>query len=101
MESLTKEYKKIYLHAYEKCHGTFFSKIDFTQFRKYRSLCSRQVKHIGVEHLMFFRIRNELQFVKARKVISLEFPLFAKLTQVKLSCRNTLGYGSYMTDVLQ
>ena len=79
----------------------FSVKIDFTQFRKYCSLCSRQVKHIGVEHLLFFRIRNELQFVKARKVISLEFPPFAKLTQVKLSCRNTIGYGSYMTNVVQ
>ena len=83
------------------CYGTFFSKLDFTQFRKYRSLCSRQVKPIGVEHLLFFRIRNELQFVKARKVIPLEFPPFAKLTQVKLSCRNAIGYGSYMTNVLQ
>ena len=54
--------------------GHFSVKVDFTQFRKYRSLCNRQVKHIGVEHLLFFRIRNELQFVKARKVISLEFP---------------------------
>ena len=33
------------------------------------------VKHIGVEHLLFFRIRNELQFVKAREAIPLEFPL--------------------------
>ena len=53
------------------------------------------------KHLPFFRIRNELQFVKARKVIPLEFPPFAKLTQVKLSCRNAIGYGSYMTNVLQ
>ena len=75
--------------------GHFSVKINFTvQFRKYRSLCSRQVKPIGVEHLLFFRIRNELQFVKARKV-------FSKLTQVKLSCRNTIGDGSYMTNVLQ
>ena len=78
--------------------GHFSVKEDFTQFRKYRSLCSRQVKPIGVEHLLFFRIRNELQFVKARKEISLEFPSFSKLTQ---SCRNTIGYGSYMTNVLQ
>ena len=59
------------------------------------------MKPIGVEHLLFFRIRNELQFVKARKVISLEFPRFVKLTQVKLSCRNTIGHGSYMTNGLQ
>ena len=58
-------------------------KIDFIQFRKYRSLCNRQVKHIGVEHPLFFR--------KAQKVFSLEFPPFAKPTQVKLSCRNTIG----------
>ena len=82
------------------CYETFFSKIDFTQFRKYRSLCGRQVKNIGVEHLLFVRIRNELQFVKARKVISLEFTPFVRLKQVKLSCRNTIGYGSYMTNVL-
>ena len=79
----------------------FSVKKDFTQFRKYRNLCSRQVKPIGVEHLLFFRIRNELQFAKARKVISSEFPPFAKLTKVKLSCRNNIGYGSYMTNVLQ
>ena len=36
---------------------------------------------MGVEHLLFFRIRNELQFVKARKVISLELPPFVMLTQ--------------------
>ena len=30
-----------------------------------------------------------LQFVRARKVIPVD-----KLTQVKLSCRNTIGYGS-------
>ena len=82
------------------CYGTFLGKNRFHSVSEYRSLCSRQVKHIGVEHLLFFRIRNELQFVKARKVISLEFPPFAKLTQVKLSCRNTIGYGSYMTNVL-
>ena len=35
--------------------GHFSVKIDFTQFRKYRSLCNRQVKHIGAEHLLFFR----------------------------------------------
>ena len=82
--------------------GHFSVKIDFTQFRKYRSLCNRQVKPIGVEHpALFFRIRNELQFVKARKVIFLEFAPFVKVTQVKLSCRNTIGYGSYMTNVLQ
>ena len=78
--------------------GHFSVKVDFTQFRKYWSLCNRQVKHTGVQHPMFFRIRNELQFVKARKVISLEFPPFVKLTQVKLSCRNTISYGSYMTN---
>ena len=67
--------------------GHFSVKIDFTQFRKYRSVCNCQVKHIGVEHLLFFRIRNNLQFVKARKVlISLAFPPFVKFTQVKLSC---------------
>ena len=71
----------------------FSVKIDFTQSRKYRSLCNRQVKHIGVGHPLFFRIRNGLQFVKARKVISLEFLPFVKLTQVKLSCQNTIGYG--------
>ena len=59
------------------------------------SLCNRQVKHISVEHLLFFGIRNELQFLKVRKAISLEFPQFAKLTQVKLSCRNTIFYGCY------
>ena len=75
--------------------GHFSVKVDLTQFRKYHSLRNRQVKHIGVEHLLLFRIRNELQFAKARKVISLEFPPFATLTQVKLSCRNTNGYGSY------
>ena len=85
----------------ESVTGHFSVKIDFTQFRKYRSLCSRQVKHIGVEHLLFFRMRNELQFVKARKVISLEFTPFVRLTQVKLSRQNTIGYGSYMTNVLQ
>ena len=53
---------------------------------------------MSVKHLLFFRIRNELQFVKAQKVISLEFAPFVKLTQVKLSCRNTIGYGSYMTN---
>ena len=82
--------------------GHFSVKVDLTQFRKYHSLCSHQVKHMGVEHLLFFRIRNELQFVKARKVISLEFPPpFAKLTQVKLSCQNTIDYGSFMTNILQ
>ena len=50
--------------------GHFSVKVDLTQFRKYRSLCYRQVKHRGVEHLLFFGIRNELQFVRARKVIS-------------------------------
>ena len=64
--------------------GHFSVKIDFTQFRKYRSLCNRQVKHIGVDYLLFFRIKNELQLVKARKVISLEFLPFGKLTQMKL-----------------
>ena len=44
----------------------FQKKEDLTQFRKYRSLRNRQVNHIGVERLMFFRIINELQFVKAR-----------------------------------
>ena len=82
-------------------NGHFSVKVDFTQFRKYRNLCNRHVKHIGVEHPLFFGIRNELQFVEARKVISLEFPPFVKLTQVKLRCRNTIGYGSYMTNVLQ
>ena len=85
--------------------GHFSVKIDFTQFRKYRSLCSREVKRIGVEHLLFFRIRNEGEefssVAKARKVISLEFAPFVKLTKVKLSCRNAIGYGSYMTNVLQ
>ena len=50
--------------------GHFSVKVDLTQFKKYRSLYYRQVKHIGVEHLLFFRIRNELQLVKARKGIS-------------------------------
>ena len=62
--------------------GHFSVKVDLTQFRKYHSLLNRQVKYIGVEHLLLFRIRNELQFVTARKVISLEFPPFATLTQV-------------------
>ena len=47
--------------------GHFSVKIDFTQFRKYRSVGSHQVKPISVEHLLYFRIRNELQFVKAQK----------------------------------
>ena len=80
--------------------GHLSVKIYFTQLRKYRSLCNRQVNHVGVEHLLFFRIRNELQFVKARKVMSLEFPPFVELTHMKLSCRNTTGYGSHMTSVL-
>ena len=71
----------------------FSVRIDFTQFGKYRSFCNRQVKHIGVGHPLFFRIRNVPQFVKARKVISLEFLPFVKLTQVKLSSQNTIGYG--------
>ena len=50
--------------------GHFSVKVDLTQFKKYRSLCYCQVKHIGVEHLLLFRIRNELQLVKARKGIS-------------------------------
>ena len=55
--------------------GHFSVKVDFTWFRKYRSLCNCQVNHVGVEHLLFFRIRNELQFVKVQKVIiCLEFP---------------------------
>ena len=72
----------------------FSVEIDFTQFRKYRCLCNRQVKHIGVEHPLFFPIRNELQFIKARKVISLEFPRFVQLTEVKLSVeiRNELQF---------
>ena len=37
--------------------GHFSVKKDLTQFRKYRSL----------EHLLFFRMRNELQCVKAQK----------------------------------
>ena len=51
--------------------------------------------------MLFFWVRIELQFVKARKVISLEFPLFATLGEVKSSCRNTIGYGTYMSNVLQ
>ena len=81
--------------------GHFSVKVDLTQFRKYRSICNRQVQHIRVEHLLFFRIRNELQFVKAKRVISLEFPPFVKLNEVKLGWRNTIGYWSYMTNVLQ
>ena len=68
--------------------GYFSVKVDLTQFRKYHSLCNRQVNHIGVEHQLFLQ------------VISLEFPPFAKLTQVKLSCQNSIGCESYMTNVL-
>ena len=66
---------------------SFLAKADLTQFRKYRNLCSRQVKHIGVEDLLFFRIRNEIQLVKTRRVRTLEFLPFAKdyASEIQLS----------------
>ena len=73
-------------HQFSKsvyCYGAFLGKsISHSVYRKYRNLCNRQENHIGAEHLLFFPIRNELPFVKARKVKSLEFPPFAKLTLV-------------------
>ena len=72
----------------------FSAKIDLTQFRKYCIICNRQ-------HPLLFRIRKELQFVEPQKVLSSEFPPFTKFTQViELSCRNTIGYESYLTKIL-
>ena len=42
--------------------GHFSVKVDLTQLRKYRSLCNCQVNLVGVENLLFFRIRTKMSF---------------------------------------
>ena len=76
--------------------GLFSVKVDLIQLRNIAAfVIIKQNTAVG------FRIRNELRLIKARKVRSLEFSQFSKIKQVKCSCRNTIGYGSCMTSVLQ